>query len=242
MKLLSEITEFDVSPYYDERGFPGTIDYNANFDGGDTAAIVGNFRAFGYLMEPVVNVDTHTGTMEPLRHWNPNRWWGRPGRFSRDQLVATLCGLVMYPAGLNVEHLWKAHKKNWFVRAWNTIGNGEEKTEIKSRDWTGPEVWALWIRMWRLPYAWLFLWALDLELLVGAVIWRWFRDDSRVTRNHMLSSIVCYKVMPTWVSRLAFRINDWPDLIERWRLHCAAVCDPPTDILFKAEIKRIQGG
>jgi hypothetical protein len=71
---------------------------------------------------------------------------------------------------------------------------------------------------------------------VGAILWRFKPKTNQLTRNHMLVCLMHREFYPTWVSRLADRINDWNDLVERWGLHCEAAYEYDTYSLFKEKI------
>lgn len=214
----------------DKLGLPLT----EGADGGDSCATAGNLLVTGFQ----VPIQYYLMNGEPVRHPDKNKWYGRPGRFSRDQLVALLCGMAIDRRNEWArEKLFSMHRKRWFVLAWNRIRNHvyedyeEHRTkstpdvahrpEPKFPDITGPEVWALWIRVWRMWILWPLLLIFDLENLVGTLHWRWFRDD-RVTRNHMLTTHVGREVMPTPWSYLSYRLTPWTDLRARWKAHCEA--------------------
>lgn len=219
----------------DENGYPGTKQSDGSYDGGDTAAILGTLWFFGQFLKtylPMVNG-------KPVRHPDQSKWYGQTDRFSRDQLVAVLCGhlgssKLQMPLG-PIYDLYKAHKARFFLTAWNTKKNGAMDVPNKAPDLTGPEVWSLWLRIYKPSWAKLVLPILDVELLVGAIHWRFFRKD-RVTRNHLLSSLASRKNNPTLVSKLADKINNYPDLVQRWEDHCAAVGEYQTANLFKDEL------
>lgn len=175
---------------------------------------------------------------EPVRHPDQNKWYGRPGRFSRDQLVALLCGMAIDRRNQWARlRLFRMHQKLGLVLAWNKIRNFQYETEEEHRvkstpdvrwnmepkmpDICGPEVWALWIRVWRVWILYPLLFLFDLETLAGTLHWRWFRKDN-VARNHMLVAHVSRKVMPTPTSWLSYRLTPWKDLKERWKRHCDA--------------------
>lgn len=235
---------------FDEDGFPGTMGEDGTFDGGDTAAIIGTMACLEpgvpadkrLLMYPHMMVrqliydEEKYPRRSPVRHPDPTKWYGQEDRFSRDQLIPLLCymlSLVLYDKRLDV--LFEMHKRNWFLFAWNTRKNGSFDAPEKPADITGPEIWALWIRIYKPIIGMLFLWVLDIETLVGSVIWRWFRKD-RVTRNHMLVCITAYKSVPTITMRLAYHLNDWQDLIDRWDAHCQAVGEENTAALFRKAV------
>jgi len=232
------------SKYFDDKGYPGCNDYDNRWDGGDTAAIMGNLWA----LDPITTVKLpplpwdHNNNL-PLRHPDKTKWYGQGDRFSRDQLIAVLCGFAMNDAGWfyreygYISGLWfrrelfKAHKRRWFLTAWNTKGNGEIDAKKKTPDITGPEVWGLWIRIFKPWWGRLVLWFFDLETLFGSIHWRYFRKGN-VCRNHMLVAIVSTTVKPTFVSRLAGWFNNWPELLRRWQSHCIATGEFPTDKYF----------
>jgi hypothetical protein len=207
-------------------------------DGGDSAAIAGNLLVAGFQ----VPIQYYLMNGEPVRHPDKNKWYGRPGRFSRDQLVAMLCGMAIDRRNEWArEKLFSMHKKRWFVLAWNKIRNhvyeDYEEHRVKSTpdvahrpepkfpDITGPEVWALWIRVLRIWWLYPLLLIFDLETLGGALHWKYFRDDN-VARNHLLISHVSKKVFPTPWGLIAFYITDFVELKKRWKKHCESCGEP----------------
>lgn len=223
----------DLTKYLDPKGFPGTRDYTGMWDGGDTAAILGNVIALqsNPVFAPQMLNYLVTIHKEPRRHWNVEKWYGQPDRFSRDQLIPMICAgirLAKHPA---IDDIYLSHKFKLFLTAWNTKKNGSMNVPDKFPDICGPEIWALWLRYKQPKWAGLVLWALDIETLVGSLSWKWIRRD-RVCRNHMLVCKIGIKHKPTWVMRLAHRLINWNDLIQRWHDHCADVGEYPTAELF----------
>jgi hypothetical protein len=221
----------------DKDGFPGTRGDDEQFDGGDTAAIIGTCLALRlsnvegvFLPDLRRKLITEDG---PVRHPDKSKWYGWPDRFSRDQLVAILCSYVTH-FDQSAETLFRHHKKKLFLTAWNSKKNHALDAPKKMPDLTGPEVWALWIRIFKPWWWWMVLWALDLETLLGAIMWK-FRK-SRITRNHMLICIVGLSNLSTPIMDLAYCINDWDDLIERWTKHCQDAKEYQTGILFDKSI------
>lgn len=236
----------------DEAGLPGAIGDDGKFDGGDTASILGNIIALTedpnerlrfQLMLPYSVIGKHA----PRRHPDQSRWYGQEDRFSRDQLIPIICAGIRLGTNTAVEIIFNWHRGRYFLTAWNTRKNGAFDVPDKTPDPTGPEIWALWLRYKRPWWARLVLWLLDMETLVGSVIWRWFKNkrhpsgryDNRLTRNHMLVSITARKYMPTVTSRLAYWLNDWPNLWNRWKDHCVAVNEYDTYTLFRAALEKI---
>lgn len=230
----------------DDRGFPGTEGEDGQFDGGDTAAIIGTLMALGDPSVIQKEFPSRLSLMRdmlirdkgPVRHPDESKWYGQPDRFSRDQLIPILCSFVAAVGG-GAGHLYYFHRKNKFLRAWNTRKNGAMDVPLKPADFTGPEVWALWARVRQGPW-WLkcLLLFLDLETLAGSILWRFKRKSDRVCRNHMLVCIIGMTRYPTITMRAAFHLNDWPDLIARWEGHCRDVKEYPTADLFRAAVAK----
>lgn len=227
----------------DERGYPGTEGDTGEFDGGDTAAIIGNLIALGAdEIFPLKLRTMRTMLIQPeglLRHPDRTKWWGKPDRFSRDQLIPILASFAGDNQPPDLQKIFRMHRRKWFCFAWNTKKNGVLDAPGKMPDLTGPEVWALWIRVMDGPwFLKLLLPILDLETLLGSITWRWFQPvTNRVCRNHMLVCIIGQKFIPTITMRLAYWMNNWPDLIDRWWSHTHAVKEYPTAILFDKAVK-----
>lgn len=220
--------------YLDAQAYPGCVNpVNGEWDGGDSAAILGTVIA---LQRPILlpsgllpGLVDENGL--PRRHPDTTKWYGQSDRFSRDQLIPLICAGIELKQNVTIDVIFDSHKKLSFLTAWNIRKNGVMETVEKFPDFTGPEVWALWIRYKKPWWAWMVLWLLDIETLVGSILWHFKPKTDRVCRNHML---VCLTGMkhPTWVMRLAYWLNDWPDLIQRWTDHCAAVGEYPTGFMF----------
>lgn len=234
------------SKYLDDNGLPVTVDG----DGGDSCADAGTIWALSKT-QPLINMAMYNQDgEEPVRHPNKAKWYGRPGRFSRDQLIPYLCFLIMWPAPHLRENLFRQHKKKWLVTTWNRIRNFvyEDKDEhyIKSTpdvkwdpspkmpDLTLFEVWGLWIRAYRAYLLYPLLLIFDLETLGGTITW-WWRED-RLTRNHLLVMYVTNKVMPTPWSWLTWVLTPKVRMVDAWEGHCAATGEIPTADLFRKAI------
>lgn len=225
-------------PWLDSKGYP--VCSGAVFDGGDCAADLGTVMALNPSAIPLRPIPWDDLYMQPLRYWDITKWSGLPNRFSRDQLIPLICGFIRIPTNISADKLFSAHKKRLLLTAWNTVNDdGSAKSWPASMgDPCGPEVWALWIRLLTPWWGWFVLWFLDLQTLIGAVQWRWFTDPTnQLTRNHMLVSITAKRVMPSPTSLVIYyMLNDWPDLIERWRLSNQATREFPTADLFQGAI------
>lgn len=234
----------DYSKWLDDKGYPGCRQSDGSWDGGDTAAILGTIMALSpevtnQIVKPLEEACPYDIVYgQPLRHPDKKMWYGLPWRYSRDQLIAMLCGAMT--CGLSLDRVYAAHKKRWFVTAWNTRKNGVIETPWKFPDITGPEVWALWIRYHSPWWGWFVLTFLDVETLIGAIIWRWFQPKTnQLTRNHMLVSIVMRRRQPSLLTPLITLINDWDELVALWRLSNEATGEFPSADLFADALKKL---
>lgn len=233
--------------YLDDLGLPVTKEG----DGGDSAAEAGTLLTLDHNVT-FLDVGLYLPSYGPVRHPDPSKWYGRRDRFSRDQLIALLCGLVMRPGYADEkEDLYLMHKRRYFLTAWNKIRNFQYEDSAeqmqkapqvkwdprsKTPDFTGPEVWALWLRMWPRWWKWPLCCILDLETLVSAVVWRF--KSGKIARNHLLAVYVSMKVLPTPVSWLARVITPIGDLIDRWGEHCRETGAIDTSVLFRRAFRR----
>lgn len=231
----------------DTNGIPGcqldfydsTGDYA--YDGGDSLAIVGtvltltnNPIQFMKLRDKLRLFINDLGVIR--RHPDAMVWYGQWDRGSRDQLVPLLCFLVMYPtsAPLLCRMVFESHRRNWFLWAWNTRGNGIMDAKKQWPDFTGPGTWALWIRIYKPWWASGVLWLLDLDLLLGSLFWKLKR--SNVTRNHMLCLVVSAHTLSNPIVKLACWLTNWPKMIAKWKLHCEKTGEYQTWELFEGKI------
>ncbi len=225
----------NFSRYLDPQGFPGCVDPHGFWDGGDTAAILGTLAALTPNEEDARQwahkITSLIPEGVPLRHPDSSQWYGQSDRFSRDQLIPIICTCIRFPDIPELKKFYQAHSQKLFMLAWNKRKNGAMEAPSKPLDFTGPEIWALWLRYKKPWWAQLILWFLDIETLLGTVHWRYFRKD-RVTRNHMLITLYSKKYSPTFVSKISYRLLNWADLIRRWSDHCEAVGEYPTANLF----------
>lgn len=225
--------------FCDEDGLPGTCESTGNWDGGDTWAIVGTLLVCCAWYCPSrldqKFIDPLTDT--PRRHPNFNKWYGKGWRFSRDQLIPLICAGIVCGESYSplFKKVFEMHRKRWFLTAWNKWKNGANGARKKwyEIDFTGPEIWALWIRMKKPWWRRVILWALDIETLIGGIVWRCGWRTSRVTRNHLLVTIVTRQHSPTLISRLSAWITPFDALVDRWRAHCEAVGEYPTHTFLR---------
>jgi hypothetical protein len=223
-----------MSKFVDNFGLPGTFNSEGWLDMGDSAAIYFNVEA---LAPSTFKVNENFYfNVNPVRHPDYSKWWGQPDRCSRDQMIPMLCWAALQKKKHSefINKLFLAHKKHKFLYAWNTKKNGEMDVPDKKPDLTTFEVWGLWLRIYQPKWAKWVLWICDLETLLGSISWK-FRKD-RVTRNHMLVSLTQNKVMPTFISKISYKLNNFQELNNRWNAHCKAVGEYPTAPLFEREL------
>jgi|GEM_PF-3624782 len=228
--------EFQIDPIYIDG--PYGLPVNRFKDAGDSAA---EFFTIACLTKNFTRKWSYYQGVTPLRHPNANYWWGLPERFSRDQFIPVLCAVLNNPESNEAfacsHWFWGQHRSKGFLFAWNKFSNGP-RPRRKTPDFTGPEVWGLWARIWAEKFSFtrfFFLCFCDLETLISAIHWRLGRKD-QVTRNHMLSTLMSYKHLPTPISVLAYKITPWPKLIEKWSRHCQDVYAIDTSYLFAKEV------
>lgn len=234
----------DKSQYLDENGYPGTRQSDGSWDGGDTAAILGTVKALTPMAADVafpMDLPMWSSPKVPTRHPDYTRWYGQPDRFSRDQLIPWLCTYLIEEPRVSEYWVQRSHAERRYLLAWNTRGNGAMEMPEKFPDITGPEVWALWLRISKPWWRHAFLWLFDLETLVNTLLWRWYRKDN-VCRNQMLVCLMTQDHSPTITSWLSYHLLNWQDLLIRWENHCKAVGEYPTYDLFQQAYSARQGG
>jgi hypothetical protein len=232
-------------PWLDSKGYP--VCTGPSPDGGDCAADMGTFMSLNPINEKSI-MDSITipwdgPTEQPLRYWDATKWSGLPNRFSRDQLIPLICGFTnsspryLITAGV----FYKAHAKRWFLTTWNTLNNDGSAKSFPANlgDICGPEVWALWIRYKNPWWRQLVLWFFDIQTLIGAIQWRWFTPaTNQITRNHMHVCLNMLAHSPSPTSYLISWINNWTDLVARWRACNSATGEIPTADMFLAKVPK----
>lgn len=216
--------------YLDSFGLPVTLEGDA----GDSCADYFNILALSNASDDKASMYFSTA---PIRHPDASKWYGQPDRCSRDQLIPILCYAAI--RGLKtdfVKDVFNAHKKHYLCYAWNTKGNGKMDMPDKASDLTGPEVWGLWLRVFK-PFGYTLLLPIcDIETLVNALLWRYAHPETNhITRNHMLVSLTQRK-QPSVTSRLTDKINNYNDLNAKWKINCEITGEYPTYLLFNEAI------
>lgn len=147
----------------------------------------------------------------PRRSPDESRWYGKPGRCSRDLLTPVLCCAVRHDAKL-FWHLIGVMSTKCFLFANNPVPNYEFNAhKRKMSDVLGPDIWAVCLRGllqhgssgWQLLRP--LLWACDVHGLLRAVL-HLLKPGSQDQRNSALKHDLGNRVHPTLISKLAYRI------------------------------------
>jgi hypothetical protein len=225
---------YEFNPkYLDSFGLPATIQWDGTLGMGDCCADYFTVLALTDADDSKAPGFLEPATKQPRRHPDSTQWWGMADRESRDQLLPILCYAVI--RGVKSEFLravFISHLKRCFVFAWNTRQDSVVSS-WKFPDITFLGVASLWVRIYKpLGYK-VLLPILDLETLIDAALWRWYQPETnQITRNHMLVCIA-HRKDPSIISKLADKINDYPDLVARWEASTMATGEYPTAQLFK---------
>lgn len=222
----------DVSKFIDKWGL---LDKLASPDGGDTCQRMGMYFSLkgmiikGMLRQEIAELSKwYQETMEKLhphsgvllRHSNPDYDASDWDRMSRDQLQPMVIA-AGYWSKSELNKLTIGHLKRGFLFTNNTRQNGATKrnhgTDNYSYAWklpdlTGPEIWGNFIRSHSAWYLWPLLWIFDLELLGGAIKWRWFPKHN-IAMNQALSQLQAIDRLPTPISWLASKVMPMPKYI-----------------------------
>lgn len=229
----------------------GLLDKHREPDGGDTCHREGMFfslRGMNFknlnMVKRIDSLDRYVDVMEKLhpspgvllRHSNSNYDSSDWDRMSRDQLQPMIIA-AGYWNKYELNKLTRGHLKRGFLFANNTRQNGATKRNHGSNgysySWKFPditffEVWGNFIRAHNSWWAYPLLMLFDLELLGGAIKWRFFRKHN-IALNHTLSVMQAVDRMPTPLSVLATFIMPIPKLIEICKDH---LDDPYVEMPF----------
>ena len=246
----------EVNRFWDEWG---TLDKLYKPDGGDSCHRVGMYYSLLGMMTPerrkkypkagaqsfnALMKKHHVSPGVLIRH--PNTAWDASDwdRMSRDQLHPVIMAASYYNSK-ELSDLTMGHATRLFLFASNTRRNGANKKnhgvmsygEIRDYDWkipdpTGPEIWGLYIRAWKLWPLWPMLLFTDLETLIGSIKWRFFPKHN-ITMNHTLSIFYAADRLPTPISYLSRLIMSPERLINLLAQHFK---DTPTDMTFFEEM------
>lgn len=217
----------NITDYFDNWGLIVILDTK---DGGDTCANEFTVMYCSIMSDiepdrPLYKLEQLFSGQVPIRHPDKTKWYSEEQRTSRDQLRPLLYFLSVYrgaAAAYYRSKIVKACVKNYFLFAWNKYPNGYAwHSDLPKRkvDFLGPEIWATFIRMYRLWFLWPLLCIFDIATLLSSLhkqlcffaynnaYWGrpqlWFKIGLKYDpdqRNHALGSHFASKVLPTPIS------------------------------------------
>lgn len=158
-----------------------------------------------------------------IRHPDGAQAWTRElDRGSRDQYTPWLAALAIKKARLKSKPLLKKIAKHILAnygRFHNYRKNGQLDAPLKSPDFAGPKIWSVLLRGLfpeaLYPVIYPIISILDLEFLLGSLVWNNFREGDSDIINHLCLLKASNEVMPTFVSKLALKILDKPMAIRK---------------------------
>ena len=224
----------------------GLITVGASRDGGDTCANECTIAYTNRMQDRFVLFFFNRAEKKLVRHPDTDRWYGFENRFSRDQFIPLLICLSTFRFNKARWEVFFKHLLHGFLFAWNTRRNYryptldqhlrakelghigreiEHEWKWKMPDLTGPEIWALWIRVFRCYPLYPLLFLFDLETLVGTLVKN--KSEDNIHRNHILILHHGKKVMTTPIMWLARKLYDKDNARERNNRHYQHGSYPP---------------
>lgn len=174
----------------------------------------------------------------PVRHPDMTQWWGQPNRVSRDQFIPILCYSIMRNSVTPfIKRLFLSHLTRGLCFCWNTRTGATIPGSLNFPDVTFLEVAGLWLRVFK-PFGYkLLLPVCDLETLANSLLWKYYQPaTNNLTRNFLLV-LAAQRKDPSFISNIAYKISNLPDLISRWA-HNTAICgEYPTAPLIEGALK-----
>ena len=249
----------NVKPFIDEFGL---LDKIAGRDGGDTChregvwfsltGMLGLKKSQKWLEQRELQFQSVMAKIHPapgvlIRHPDPNRDASDWDRMSRDQLqpVIIACG---YWSKTELKKLAWGHLMRGFLFTNNVRQNGANKRSHGTGDydysWRFPdvtlfEIWGNFIRAFKAWYLWPLLLITDLELLFGAVKWKYWPKHN-IALNQTLSMMQGYDRLSTPWSWIAVKVCPIPYMIDFIKDHLddfdIKETPNPEDMEFLAEL------
>lgn len=219
--------KLNLDPIY---SLPSYLGRNGIYDQGDTCANTFSILYVEPYVEPsALLVLLTTEDNWPVRSPDDNKWYGRPGRCSRDQLTPYLCYVASQKSTDKYFYsVLKAMSKHAFCFANNYVRNfvyedeqehlRKSTSDVKWRpnwklpDFLGPDIWQIWARglilrngIWNILRP--ILWLGDLQNFC-AVLPYVFKPRVGVTdeRNLGLKVHFAAHFVPTWLSKLTYKL------------------------------------
>ena len=220
--------------YIDSYGYVTQV----NGDGGDTFHRLGFIQIANHFLlkhkqitteQFIVRTNEYLAQSQALeckgrpgvfkRHPNTSRWYGQCDRMSRDQITPNIVAWgLMGPKGRGREllnrTLW-SNMKRLMLFTTNTKGNSDNypKDSWKLPDFTGPHVWAMYIRAYRAWALYPLLMVLDIENLASNIIkhFSYFKNPNNSDDlNNIAYLLQARESMPTpisWLSRMIYNFR-----------------------------------
>lgn len=196
-------------------------------EGGDSASWTGLYtyltgdRDTGF---PTLEVAPGAYARHPVPHPISNRFgyyyagtWD--GVISRDQLTGIILGHMKLENRAKTWDMIKHHARRGFLFSYNSRKNGllPEEAPWKLPDFTGPDIWALYLRSFG-AWSWIafpVLCVLDLQMLINAVNIRYVKKEKEHVLNFLGKFFASREYVPTpvsWVTKL---------LVSKTQMHSA---------------------
>lgn len=207
-KVLAALADIE-NVYMDEWGLVGTR-HPGGIDGGDSSHKMSHLAIGLYLNNMEMDGAATLALMHRhglIRHPDKSKWYSDPRTFSRDQFSPRVMAGSLLGIRSAVRQYKAEHKKNWFLRAWNTIPSWNEGTEKKfpdGADWTGPENYGFYIRGLRQYFRYWFLLVADIQTVIDCTIKRF--DSDLDINNSLTAAVMACEIMPTGLGHLAWYI------------------------------------
>lgn len=125
---------------------------------------------------------------------------------SRDQMTGKLCFLSLVGPSKALLRTFKQHLCRGLLFANNTIRNGEDPRNHRPKlpDLTGPDIWSLYIRGFRLWPLYPLLIIFDLHLFLTAVLQNFKKDPDII--SHVIKVLTAQTILPTPLGWLAAKV------------------------------------
>lgn len=204
----------------DHHGVIGQIQSDGSVEGGDSINWMGHWAYHedipGWPVSKIISkFEVSPGAY--VRHFDPEQtyygfgaYYKSPwhGCMSRDQLTGLIGMLVKHGEVMALLRMITHHMCWLMLFSYNTRTNGTKTPDWKWPDFTGPDIWAMYLRGFgkvsKLFYPILLI--LDLHLLINVVL------TNRETDEDVISLMMKYQVSqeftPTSVSKLADQLMD----------------------------------
>lgn len=193
-----------------------TQDESQNFDGGDTLQREGFFAYVSKEEERFLSVLDKVEINKSgnyLRHPDTSKWYGTPYRISRDQITPVIISLGKCEDKSHLKRIFFAHLKRALLFTNNIYPNwtmpGDSEYRAKLPDVTGPAIWGMYIRSFKVYPLYPLLYLFDVEIMINSIIklWNTKHDPKNCDdANHIITLQQSYDTFPTLISFIARRL------------------------------------